>query len=52
MKQVGSMHKVSDSPVEARNWSTRFGQYTDEILREIGYDDAKIKELRDTDAVG
>ena len=52
VKQVGSMHKISDSPVEARNWSTRFGQYTDEILREMGYDDAKIEELREADAIG
>ena len=52
MKQVGSMQKISDSPVEARNWSTHFGQYTDEILRELGYDEAKIKELHETDAVG
>jgi crotonobetainyl-CoA:carnitine CoA-transferase CaiB-like acyl-CoA transferase len=52
MKQVGSMHNISDSPVEVRNWSARFGQYTDEILREIGYDDARIRELREADAVG
>lgn len=52
MKQVGSMQKISDSPVEARNWSTGFGQYTDEILRELGYDDARIRELREADAVG
>jgi crotonobetainyl-CoA:carnitine CoA-transferase CaiB-like acyl-CoA transferase len=52
VKQVGSMHKISDSPVEARNWSTRFGQYTDEILREMGYDDSKIEELREADAIG
>ena len=52
VKQVGSMHKISDSPVEARNWSMRFGQYTDEILHELGYDDAKIKELREADAIG
>ncbi|MCK4697763.1 MAG: CoA transferase [Dehalococcoidia bacterium] len=52
VKQVGSMHKLSDSPVEARNWSTRFGQHTDEILRELGYDDAKIEELREADAIG
>jgi crotonobetainyl-CoA:carnitine CoA-transferase CaiB-like acyl-CoA transferase len=52
VKQVGSMHKLSDSPVEARNWSTGFGQYTDEILRELGYDDSKIKELRKANAIG
>jgi crotonobetainyl-CoA:carnitine CoA-transferase CaiB-like acyl-CoA transferase len=52
VKQVGSMHKISDSPVEARNWSTRFGQHTDEILRELGYHAAKIEELREADAIG
>ena len=52
VKQVGSMLKLSDSPVEVRNWCTRFGQHTDEILRELGYDDAKIEELREADAIG
>ena len=52
IKQVGSMQKISDSPVEARKWSTRFGQHTDEILRELGYDDARIRELHKSDAVG
>jgi len=49
---VGSMHKISDSPVEVRNWSERFGKYTDEILRDLGYDNARIKKLREADAVG
>jgi crotonobetainyl-CoA:carnitine CoA-transferase CaiB-like acyl-CoA transferase len=52
IKLVGSMHKISDSPVEVRNWSERFGKYTDEILRELGYDNARIKRLREADAVG
>jgi len=52
IKQVGSMQKISDSPVEARNWSTCFGQHTDEILHELGYDDARIRGLREADAVG
>ncbi len=52
LKQIGSMHKLSDSPVEVRNWATGFGQHTDEILREIGYSDARITELRETGAVG
>jgi crotonobetainyl-CoA:carnitine CoA-transferase CaiB-like acyl-CoA transferase len=46
------MQKISDSPVEARKWSAHFGQYTDEILRELGYDDTRIRELREADAVG
>ena len=52
LKQIGSMHKLSDSPVEVRNWVTGFGQHTEEILREIGYTDNHISELRDVGAVG
>ncbi|MBM4462685.1 MAG: CoA transferase [Chloroflexi bacterium] len=52
LKQIGSMHKLSDSPVEVRNWATSFGQHTNEILREIGYTDNRISELREIGAVG
>jgi crotonobetainyl-CoA:carnitine CoA-transferase CaiB-like acyl-CoA transferase len=52
LKQIGSMHKLSDSPVKVRNWVTGFGQHTNEILREIGYTDNHISELRDVGAVG
>jgi crotonobetainyl-CoA:carnitine CoA-transferase CaiB-like acyl-CoA transferase len=52
LKQIGSMHKLSDSPVEVRNWATSFGQHTNEILREIGYTDDHINELREIGAVG
>ena len=52
LKQIGSMHKLSDSPVEVRNWATSFGQHTNEILREIGYTDNHISELREIGAVG
>ncbi|HUU64315.1 MAG TPA: CaiB/BaiF CoA-transferase family protein [Dehalococcoidia bacterium] len=52
LKQIGSMHKLSDSPVDVRNWVTSFGQHTNEILREIGYTDNRISELREMGAVG
>jgi crotonobetainyl-CoA:carnitine CoA-transferase CaiB-like acyl-CoA transferase len=52
IKHVGSMHKLSDSPVEVRNCATSFKQHTDEILREIGYDDSRIDKLRDADIIG
>jgi crotonobetainyl-CoA:carnitine CoA-transferase CaiB-like acyl-CoA transferase len=52
LKQIGSMHKLSDSPVKVRNWVTGFGQHTEEILHGIGYTDNHISELRDVGAVG
>jgi len=52
LKQIGSMHKLSDSPVDVRNWVTSFGQHTNEILREIGYTDNRISKLREMGAVG
>jgi formyl-CoA transferase len=52
VKHVGSMHKLSDSPVEVRNWATTSNQHTDEILREIGYDDSRIDKLREADVIG
>jgi len=51
VKQVGSMLKLSDSPFQVRNWSTRFGQHTDEILSDLGYDGARIHSLRQSEVI-
>jgi len=51
VRQVGSMVKLSDSPFRARNWSTKFGQHTEEILEHLGYDGARIKALRDAGVI-
>ncbi len=51
VKQVGSMIKLSESPFQVRNWSTRFGQHTDETLLELGYDAASIDSLRRSGAI-
>ncbi len=51
-KQIGSMIKLSESQFQARNWSTRFGQHTDEILLDLGYDQARINELRQAEIIG
>jgi crotonobetainyl-CoA:carnitine CoA-transferase CaiB-like acyl-CoA transferase len=51
-KQIGSMIKLSESPFRARTWSRRFGQHTDEILLEMGYDRARIDDLRAAEIVG
>jgi crotonobetainyl-CoA:carnitine CoA-transferase CaiB-like acyl-CoA transferase len=50
-KQIGSMIKLSESKFEARYWSQRFGQHTDEILLELGYKHTRIEELRATDII-
>jgi crotonobetainyl-CoA:carnitine CoA-transferase CaiB-like acyl-CoA transferase len=52
VRQVGSMLKLSGSPFRVRNWSTRFGQHTDEILQEIGYDAKRVKALRKAGVIG
>jgi crotonobetainyl-CoA:carnitine CoA-transferase CaiB-like acyl-CoA transferase len=51
-KQIGSMIKLSESQFQARNWSRRFGQHTDEVLLELGYDRARIDELRKAEVIG
>jgi crotonobetainyl-CoA:carnitine CoA-transferase CaiB-like acyl-CoA transferase len=51
VKQVGSMLKLSDSPFEARNWATRFGQHTDELLLQLGYDGERIHALRQAEVI-
>jgi len=52
VKQVGSMLKLSESPFQARNWSTRFGQHTEEILLELGYEASRIDALRRAGVIG
>ena len=51
VKQVGSMLKLSGSPFQVRNWATSFGQHTDEIIQELGYDSTHINELRQSEVI-
>ena len=46
IRLVGSMFKLSESPFRVTEWSIRFGQHTDEILIDLGYDKARIDSLR------
>lgn len=51
-KQVGSMIKLSESPFQARNWSQRFGQHTEELLRDLGYSKEDIDRLTEAEVIG
>jgi len=51
-RQIGPIIKLSRSPFKARNWAQRFGQHTDEIMRELGYKKARIAKLRETEIIG
>lgn len=45
--QAGIAVKLSDTPGSIRSFAPALGQHTEEVLRGIGYNDAKIAELRE-----
>jgi crotonobetainyl-CoA:carnitine CoA-transferase CaiB-like acyl-CoA transferase len=51
VKQVGSIFKLSECPFQVRNWSTRFGQHTENILHELGYEQSRIESLREANVI-
>ncbi|HYM14770.1 MAG TPA: CoA transferase, partial [Dehalococcoidia bacterium] len=46
VRMVGPMIQMSETPLAAQGPSPTLGQHTDEVLRELGYDDARIDALR------
>jgi hypothetical protein len=46
IRQLGMPVKLSDTPAKFRNFSPLIGQHTDEILKELGYTNKQIEELR------
>jgi crotonobetainyl-CoA:carnitine CoA-transferase CaiB-like acyl-CoA transferase len=52
VQQVGIGAKLSDTPGKVRATAPTIGQHTDEILRGLGYDEAKVAKLREQGAVG
>ncbi len=51
VRALGSPIKLSDTPPATRRPGAGFGQHTDEVLRELGYDDAAIAALHAGGAV-
>ena len=51
MRLVGSPVHLSDAPFGIRIAPPRLGEHGEAVLRELGYDDAKIAALRDAGAV-
>lgn len=52
VKQAGIAPKLSDTPGKVRGTSPLIGQHTGDILKALGYDDAKVAQLRESGAVG
>ncbi len=52
VKQIGVGPKLSDTPGMPRTTSPLLGQHTDDVLKGLGYDDAKIAALREAGTVG
>jgi len=46
LRMVGTPVHLSASPLEIRHAPPRLGEHTDAVLRELGYDDARIAALR------
>ncbi len=50
---IASPLKLSETPIEYRYHPPLLGQHTDEVLQQVlGYDEARIAELRDAGAIG
>ncbi len=46
MKLLSSPLRLSDTPPDIRTAPADFGEHTEEVLRELGYDAAQIEELK------
>ena len=52
IRMAGPMIQMSDTPLEPQGSSPTLGEHTDEVLRTLGYDDARIASLRESGALG
>jgi crotonobetainyl-CoA:carnitine CoA-transferase CaiB-like acyl-CoA transferase len=49
---AGPMIQMSETPLAPQGPSPTLSQHTDEVLRELGYDDAAVAALRDKGVLG
>jgi formyl-CoA transferase len=52
VRMAGPMVQMSGTPLASQGPSPTLGQHTDDVLRELGYDDARIASLRDAGVLG
>ena len=52
IKMLGTPFKFSETPGEVRLPPPSLGQHTDQILRELGFTSAEIRELRERGVIG
>lgn len=50
--QLGFSYKMSDTPPRWLTQAPALGEHTDELLREIGFDDGQLLALRDRGVIG
>ena len=52
VRMAAPMIQMSDTPLAAQGSSPTLGQHTEDVLRELGYDDARIALLREAGVLG
>ncbi len=52
LRMAGPMIQMSETPLAPQGSSPTLGQHTDEVLRDLGYDDARITALREAGVLG
>lgn len=51
VKQVGTPFKLSDTPPQIRQLTSKYGQHTEEILHALGYTREEVDDLRQLGAI-
>jgi crotonobetainyl-CoA:carnitine CoA-transferase CaiB-like acyl-CoA transferase len=51
MRTLGTPIKMSATPLDPRRRAPMLGEHTEEVLRAAGFDDAALRNLRDTGAI-